>query len=156
MLPVKREIDRRMISWDPFRELMRMQEDMDHAFASMWRLGNEDVKTGRPWVPSIEVHEDKNQFTVEAELPGITKENLSLNLADETLTISGERKTKREEKEGGTLFSEITYGSFQRVIPFGQPVKAEAVKAEFKDGILKVTLPKAEETKTKEIKIDVK
>jgi HSP20 family protein len=154
MLPVKL-FDRKIRTWDPLRELLRMQEDMDRAFASLWRIGDGNQKAARAWVPSIEVFEDKTQFTVEAELPGVSKEDLSLNVSEDTVTLSGERKYHQEEKEGSALLSEMVYGTFQRVIPLGQPVKTDAVKAEFKDGILTVTLPKAEISKTKEIKIEV-
>jgi HSP20 family protein len=156
MLPAKTFFDRKIRTWDPLRELLRMQEDMDRAFASLWRVGNGNQKAARAWVPSIEVFEDKNQFTVEAELPGVSKEDLSLNVSEDTVTLSGERKVRHEDKEASALLSEMVYGTFERAIPLGQPVKTDAVKAEFKDGILKITLPKAEQTRTREIKIEVK
>jgi HSP20 family protein len=155
MLPVKTISGRRLAVWDPFRDFLRMHEDRDRAFASLWRMGIGDLIPAGAWVPSIEVYENKNNIIVEAELPGVTKDNVSLNLTDDALSIEGERKDEREKKGEHYLLREATYGSFHRVIPLSQAVDGAKVKAEYKDGILKVTLPKAEETKSREIKIEV-
>jgi HSP20 family protein len=155
MLPVKSISGRKRDVWDPFRDLLRMHEDMDRTFASLWRMGDGDLIPSGTWAPSVEVYEDKNSIIVEAELPGVTKDNVSLNLTDGALTIKGERKDEREKKGEHYLLHEATYGSFHRVIPLPQAVDNVKVKAEYKDGVLKVTLPKVEESKNREIKIEV-
>ena len=155
MFPVISLIQRRAGSWDPFRDLFRTHEGIDRVFSSFWDQDRDLALTG-PWVPSVEVYEDKDRVTVKAELPGVTQDDLSVNVTEDTLTISGERKNKREDNEGSTLFSETIYGNFHRAIPLKQAVKLDETKAVFKDGILEVTLPKAEESKSREIKIEIK
>lgn len=155
MLAVKSISVRRLGVWDPFRDLSRMHEDRDCAFSSLWRMKEGDLIPADTWVPSVEVYENKNTMIVEAELPGVTKDNVSLNLNDDVLSIHGERRDEREKKGEHYLLCESTYGSFHRVIPLPHAVDSAKVKAEYKDGILKVTLPKAEEAKVREIKIDV-
>ena len=89
-------------------------------------------------------------------IPGVKKEDVSITLLEDVLTIKGERKFEHKENKENYLLFEGTYGSFHRTVQFPRPVKADAVKAEYKDGILEIQLPKADEAKTKEIKISVK
>ena len=147
---------RSVARWGPFRDLLRMDDDMDHAFTSLWQIGGSDPLSVGGWVPTVEVYEDKKNVFVEAELPGVNKEDISLNLTGEVLTIQGERKDEQEKKDEHYILREATYGSFYRVVQLPHEVDHVKGTAEYKDGILKVTLPKAEKSKGRVIKIDVK
>lgn len=105
--------------------------------------------------PKIEMYEDKNEVVVKAELPGIKKEDLEVNLQENILTIRGERKNEKEEKEKGYYYSERSYGFFERSFEIPEKVLHDKIKASFKDGILEIRLAKSEEAKRKEIKIKV-
>src|ERR1700752_5107959 len=97
------------------------------------------------WNPAVNVYQDKDQFTVVVELPGLKKEEIQISLHDDTLTISGERK--REESSAQEFLTERLYGNFQRSLTLPTAVDAEKVKASYKDGLLQVVLPKAEAAK---------
>jgi HSP20 family protein len=106
------------------------------------------------WNAAVDVYQDKDQFTVVVELPGLKKEEIEISLHDDTLTISGERK--REESSEQEFLTERSYGKFQRSLTLPSAVDAEAVKANYKNGLLQVVLPKAEQTKPKQIEVDLK
>jgi HSP20 family protein len=143
--------------WEPFRDLRKMHDEMDRLFSSLWpKTDARDEHAGSAWTPAIDVYEEKEQYVVKAELPGVKKEDVSLSLMDDVLTIKGERRYEKEEKQEGFLRVESAYGTFQRALQLPQSVKGDAVTAEFKDGILRITLPKAESVKSREIKIDAK
>jgi HSP20 family protein len=151
MLPVR---DGRGLSvWEPFRDLQRIKDEMDRLFPAYWPKA-QDQNT--EWRPALEVQEAEDKIVVRAEIPGVKKEDVSITLLEDVLTIKGERKFEHEEKRDNYLLLEGSYGSFHRTVQLPRPVKADAVKAEYKDGILEIQLPKAEEAKTKEIKINVK
>jgi HSP20 family protein len=105
------------------------------------------------WSPALDVYQDKDHFTVVAELPGFKKDQIELSLHQGALTISGERKQENADKEG--VRSERYFGRFQRTVTLPAPVNADQVRASFQDGILKVELPKAEEAKPKQIEVSV-
>lgn len=107
------------------------------------------------FIPSLEVKEKKDKFIVKAELPGMEKEDVNVSIDGNLLTIRGERKQEKEEKEEGFYRSEIRYGSFQRTIELTNEVDRENVKAAYKNGVLKLTLPKSKEAKTKQIEVKV-
>jgi HSP20 family protein len=108
-----------------------------------------------PRQPAIEVTEDKDTVIVKAEIPGLKKEDLRVDLSNTLLTIGGERKQEQEKKGKGFYYSERSYGSFSRTIQLPADVLAEQASATFKDGILEVRLPKTEEAKRKAVKIKV-
>jgi HSP20 family protein len=105
--------------------------------------------------PIVDVFEEKDDIVVKAELPGIEKDNIEVNLADHTLTIKGEKKKEEEIKEANYYRAERSYGSFLRTLDLPRDVRADQVKASFKNGILEVRMPKTEEAKAKEIKVKV-
>ena len=105
--------------------------------------------------PVVDVFEDKNDIVVKAELPGLDKDNIEVNLTDNTLTIKGEKKKEEEVKEENYYRCERAYGSFVRSVELPKAVHADKVKASFKNGILEVRVPKTEEAKAKEIKVKV-
>ena len=107
------------------------------------------------WAPPLDLHEDKDQYTVSLELPGLKREDISVQIEDGDLVITGERKSENVSESTEVHRQERFYGKFARTISLGAEVKAESVKAAYKDGILTVTLPKAEAAKPKQIDVSV-
>ncbi len=105
--------------------------------------------------PAVDLYEEKDDIVVKAELPGMGKDNIEVNLTDHMLTIKGEKKKEEEIKEKDYYRSERSYGSFVRTLELPKDVHADKIKASFKNGILEVRLPKTEEDKSKEIKVKV-
>lgn len=156
MLPVKKDVNFGLGIWDPFRNLERMHEDVDNLFASLWPRGDHKLLESRGWLPAVDLYEEKNHYVVKVDVPGVRKEDLSLSLSEDILTIKGERKQENEVKKENFFRHEGVYGAFHRAVHIPGSVKPDSVTADYADGVLKVVLPKAEEEKTKEIKIKVK
>jgi HSP20 family protein len=127
---------------------------MDRVFESTYGTFSRSPAPLSRWNAAVDVYQDKDQFTVVVELPGLKKEEIEISLHDDTLTISGERK--REESSEQEFLTERSYGKFQRSLTLPSAVDAEAVKANYKNGLLQVVLPKAEQTKPKQIEVDLK
>lgn len=131
-----------IIRWNPVREMAAMQNIMD-------RLMDDTLRSVRPDLEGIalalDVHEDGNNYVVTTSLPGVDADNIKINLNDNVLTIDAEIPEKKIEREGvKTLMQERTYGKFSRTIRLPQPVNAEKVEAQYQDGVLTLTLPKAD------------
>ena len=122
-----------------------MQEELDRLF--------ESPLTG--WAPALDVHEDKNNFVVRTELPGLKREDIEVSLHDGALLISGERKSEKVEAGVEVHRQERFFGKFQRALTLPTPVAADKITAQYKDGVLTVTLPKIEEAKPKKIDVSV-
>jgi HSP20 family protein len=105
--------------------------------------------------PVVDIYEDKDNFVVKAELPGMKKEDIDVSLHDGSLSISGERKGEKKWEEAEVYRAERFFGRFQRTVALPAPVASGGIKAQYKDGILTVTLPKAEEAKPKQIDVQV-
>ena len=127
-----------------FSRLANLQDELDRLF------GTQPV-----WVPAMDVQEDKDNYIFRAELPGLKREDIEVSLQDGTLVISGERKIEKVEEGVEVHWQERYYGKFQRALTLPEPVAADKVKAEYKDGVLIVTLPKTEEAKPKKIDVSV-
>jgi HSP20 family protein len=142
--------------WRPFRELERMRREMDRLWDSLveGRPGRRVEEIGE-WLPSLDVSETKNDLLVKAELPGLDPKEIDISVANGILTIKGEKKQEKEEKEENYHLVERSYGSFVRSVQLPKDVQSDNISASFKNGILKITLPKSEEAKKKEIKIKV-
>ncbi|HSB04211.1 MAG TPA: Hsp20/alpha crystallin family protein [Thermodesulfobacteriota bacterium] len=142
--------------WKPFRDLERMRGEMDRLWDSFFetegvkRKG--DVGT---WMPNLDLSETKNEIIVKAEIPGLDPKDIDISLSEGVLTIKGEKKQEKEEKDSNFHLVERSYGSFTRLVRLPKEVKGEKISASYKDGVLKITLPKSEEAKKKEIKIRV-
>jgi HSP20 family protein len=146
-----------MIPWRPFGgELSSLRQEMDR----LWdRFVGESPLARRitgEWWPTVDVSETKDNFVIKAELPGIDEKDVSVTISGDVLTIKGEKKKEEEEKDEHHYRAERYYGSFQRSFQLPSSVKADKIEADFDKGILKVTLPKVEEAKKKEVKIKVK
>ncbi|MGV3532800.1 MAG: Hsp20/alpha crystallin family protein [Chthoniobacteraceae bacterium] len=107
------------------------------------------------WSPALDVYDEKDSLLVKVELPGMKKEDIQINLQNGVLTVSGERKHEFEKKEGETFRSERYFGKFQRSVTLPTQVAPDGIKASYKDGVLAIRLPKAEEAKPRQIDVDV-
>ena len=143
---------------DPFGALHRDVERLFEDFTRNWPnpRGALAVGEGQALMPSIDVHETDNGLEVTAEIPGVDEKDVDVTLSDNVLTIKGEKKSEREEKDEGRVLSERTYGSFQRSFSLPYEVDAARVEATFEKGVLTVSLPKSPETRSKTTRIDVK
>jgi HSP20 family protein len=146
-----------LIRWDPFREIAALQERMNRLFSDIRTQSpfrEEEIVQGS-WVPAVDIYETNEAIVLNAELPGVAPEDISVEVKDNTLTLKGEKKFAREVKEENYHRVERAYGTFQRAFTLPGTVAQEKVKAQFKDGVLKITLPKVEEAKPKQIKVEV-
>jgi HSP20 family protein len=141
-------------SWG-FGHLTNLRDELERLFevplAEMAR--NSQLLSG--WTPAFDLYEDKDNVYVRAELPGMRKEDIDLSMHNGSLSISGERKNDEKLKDAEVYRAERFFGRFQRTITLNTPVAVDKVKAQYKDGILSVTLPKAEEAKPKQIDVSV-
>jgi len=143
--------------WDPFRNMTDIQGEVNRLFASF--MGRPTASTTgsavRAWVPVLDMHETKDDLVLNFELPGVAEKDVSLSITGDLLTVKGERAFNRESKEESVHHVERIYGKFERSVQLRMPVQADKVKATYRDGVLEVKLPKAEEVKPKPIKIDI-
>ncbi|MBC7330678.1 Hsp20/alpha crystallin family protein [bacterium] len=141
-----------LMRWRPFEELLSLRREMDRLFDELF----ERRPTRREeFHPLTDIKETENEFIVKMELPGVKPEDVEITLTGDTLTIRGEKKEEERTEKENYLRVERCYGAFQRSFTLGTAVKADEVKATYKDGVLEVRVPKAEEAKPKPIKIKV-
>jgi HSP20 family protein len=136
-----------------FERLTNMRDELDRVFESPFASFFRPLGSLNRWNPAVDVYQDKDQFTVYAELPGLKKEEIEISLNGETLTIGGERK--HEANADQSFRTERFFGKFQRSLTLPVPVNTQKVSAVYRDGILKVVLPKAEEAKPKQIPVSL-
>lgn len=143
-------------TWDPFRELEDLSSRLASGFGrSLWRREGKDNLAMAEWAPVVDITEDKKEYLINAELPGVKKEDVKVTVEHGMLTIRGERKFEHEEKEEKAHRIERAYGSFMRSFSVPDDADAGKIDAEFKDGMLKIRLPKSETAKPKQIDIKV-
>jgi HSP20 family protein len=142
---------RDIVRWDPFRELESLRREMERLFDTF--LGERRFDREFTWAPAVEVKELPDKFVLKVDLPGIKKEDIKLEVSDNILTISGERKEEKEEKEAQYYRREIVYGSFYRSIQLPPNVDPEKITAKLENGVLTIEIPKTEKAKAKEIPI---
>jgi HSP20 family protein len=145
-----------MMRRDPFNEMKNIQEDFNRLFNTALPnlFSGDDVLSGK-WSPRVDIYEDQNSIMLEADLPGVKAEDFKLSIENYKLTLSGERKFENELKGENFHRVERSYGSFNRTFTLPSTVNIDAVKADFKDGVLRVTLPKREEVKARQIEVKV-
>jgi HSP20 family protein len=143
--------------WDPFKELEDMQSRLATLFGRMpvRKDGGKEAMTVAEWVPLVDIVEDEKEYLIKAELPEVKKEDVKVTVEDDVLTITGERKYEKEEKGKKYHRVERAYGSFERSFTLPEDADGSKVSAEFKDGILKVRLPKSEKAKPKAVEVKV-
>ncbi len=143
--------------WDPFRELEDLQSRLSTLFgrAPLRKNGGKEVMTVAEWAPLVDITEDEKEYLIKAELPEVKKEEVKLTVHDDVLSISGERKYEKEEKGKKYHRVERAYGSFTRSFTLPEDADASKVAADYKDGVLKVHLPKSEKAKPKSIEVKI-
>jgi len=145
------------LSWTPFRQLSSLRDEIDRLFeAPLSSLTELSQPFSGGWVPAIDLYEDRDNYVVKMELPGMKKEEIDISLHNGVLSITGERKDEEKHEDAETYRSERFFGRFQRSVTLPAVVEGDKVNASYKDGILTVTLPKAEEAKPKQITINAK
>ena len=141
--------------WDPFRELTALQNRMNRLFEQQYGNGGEESLTAGAFVPPVDIYEDEHGIQIKLEVPGIEEKDLDVKVENNVLTISGERKLEKEEKEENFRRVERRYGSFTRSFTLPNTVNTEDISAEYSNGILKVKLGKRAEAKPKQIKVNI-
>ncbi len=152
-----------LVRWNPERELLNVEREFNKLFNVFNRRFGFDVHDYKGeeienavWTPLTDISEDKDQYTLKMDLPGIKKEDVKLSLVDGELIISGERKQEHEEKDSKYHRIERSFGKYYRSFSLPQKIEADKINAEFRDGQLTITVPKAEEAKPKELEIKIK
>ncbi|MEA5616615.1 Hsp20/alpha crystallin family protein [Cronbergia sp. UHCC 0137] len=145
-----REIDR----WDPFREVDSLQRQMNRVFDRLIPTDGGE-RGGFNLIPAAEIEETDDALHLRLEVPGIEAKDINVEVTPDSVSISGERRSETKAEREDYIRSEFRYGKFQRVIPLPSLVQNEQVKAEYKDGILRLTLPKAESERQKAIKVNI-
>lgn len=142
-----------LANWTPLDRLASLRDEMNRLFDFSWPSRDSGLFSG--WSPAVDVYDDKDNFVVNCELPGMKKSEIEISLHDGVLTIGGERKQESERKEGETFRSERYFGKFQRSVTLPASVDGSKVKASYKDGLLSIELPKAEDAKPRHIEVNV-
>jgi len=144
-----------LVKWNPWREMSAMPDSLDRLFDDpFFRLGRmaEDSGLGM-WNPAVDLYEKDDYVMIKAELPGVDKNDINIDLKDRLLTLSGERTHEKETNEENYYRRERSYGKFQRTFTLPADVDSDQIKAEFKDGVLQIEIPKPEEKKAKKVTI---
>ena len=144
-----------LVRWTPFGEMTAMQNRINRMFnGPYWPAGRMDDDTAMGmWNPAVDLYEKDDHFVIKAELPGVNKKDIAIDLKDRVLTLSGERSYENEVKEENYYRRERSYGKFQRVFTLPADVDSDKIKAEFNDGLLQIEVPKPEEQKPKQVTI---
>jgi HSP20 family protein len=153
-----------LVRWEPFREFgglrqlrefESLQREMNRLFDSLMRTDDGGTSSSMTFMPAAEIQETPEAIHLKLEVPGMEAKDLDVQVTGEAVLISGERQSENKTQEGGMTRSEFRYGSFRRVIPLPTRIKNDSVQAEYKNGILSLTLPKAEEEKNKVFKVNL-
>jgi HSP20 family protein len=146
-----------LVRWRPTRDVFRLRDEMDRLFDDfMERFPARKDFGDRMWSPDVDVHETDSEVVVKAEIPGMEQKDINVTIKDNVLMLKGEKKQEKEKKETNYHRIERTYGSFSRSFTLPTMVVSDKATAQYKNGILTITLPKTEEVKPKEIAVDVK
>jgi len=142
--------------WRPMRGFLDIREELDRLFDDLMSTSELGYPAAGTWSPRVDVSETDDEIIVSAELPGIDREDIKVNVEDNVLTFSGEKKQEKETKKRNYHRIERSYGSFHRSFTLPTKIESDRVKATFKDGVLTIHLPKADEAKTRQIPVEVK
>jgi HSP20 family protein len=146
-----------IVRWEPFRDLLSLQERMNRMFDESYRSrtgGEDDWALGGSWAPPVDIYERDGNIVLKAELAGLDPKDVDIRVENNVLTLRGERKFENEVKRENFHRVERSYGTFTRSFTLPSAVDTERIKADFKDGVLQVTLPTREEAKPKQIAIN--
>ena len=141
--------------WEPFREFTTLQDRMNRLFRDTYGDGRDEALTTSNFAPPVDVYEDEHNITLKIEVPGIDEKDIDVRIENNTLTVHGERKFEKEEKEENFRRVERQYGSFTRTFTLPNTVDREKVQADYDKGVLKIQLAKKAEAKPKQIKVNV-
>ncbi len=146
-----------LVKWNPFSELEEVSNRLNRIFGRLPARteSGTDMLAMADWTPSVDISETDSAYLIKAEIPEVKKENVKVNLQDGMLTISGERHQEKEEKDKKFHRIERSYGSFARSFRVPDDADATTVSAQFKDGMLNVTLPKSKKTESKSINVSI-
>lgn len=144
-----------LVRWRPMRDLWSIQDEINRMFDNFFGRTERGEWTESHWAPAVDIAENKDNLMVNVEVPGMKKEDIKVTYQDGILTVKGERKQQKEEKDKSFHRVERSYGSFCRSFTLPTAVQGDKIKANYKDGVLSIALPKVEEAKPKEISIDV-
>jgi HSP20 family protein len=142
-----------IVRWEPLRELSSLQSEMNRLFDGMFEPAG-DVSGARRWIPPMDLVETEDHFVLRADLPGVSEEDVKIELDDRVLTLSGERKSDHETKREGFYRVERAFGSFSRSLTLPQGVDPDSVTASFAHGVLEVRIPKPAQAKPRRISIN--
>src|SRR5579864_5475897 len=140
--------------WEPFREFSTLQDRMNRLFRESYE-GQDQSLTTSSFAPAVDVYEDEHNVALKIEVPGIDEKDIDIRVENNTLTVHGDRKIEKEEKEENYRRVERQYGSFTRTFTLPPTVDTDNVQATYDRGVLKITLPKKAEAKPKQIKVNV-
>ena len=141
--------------WDPFREFNTLQDRMNRLFHDSFGEGREEALTTTAFAPPVDVYEDEHNVTLKIEVPGIEEKDIDVRIENNTMTVHGERKFEKDEKEENYRRVERQYGSFTRTFTLPNTVDTENVSANYDKGVLKIKLAKKAEAKPKQVKVNV-
>jgi len=148
-----------LMKWTPFQDLLDIQKEMnqllDRFFSNTAFDGDRESAFLTTWNPSVDIKETKDEFVVQAELPGLKKKDVRITYKDGVLTIEGERKQEKEEKDKNFYRVERQFGKFYRAFQIPGAIKEDQIQAKFKDGLLTIRLPKSDEEKAREIEVKI-
>jgi HSP20 family protein len=146
-----------IVRFDPFRELTTMQDRINRIFGDVYhRNVDDDLMTRGDWMPPVDIYQNGNQeLVIKAELPGLKKEDIDVRVENNTLTLRGERKREETVKNEQFHRVERSYGAFSRSFSLPSTIDTEKVNADFKDGVLSITLPLREEARPRQIEVKV-
>jgi len=140
-----------LVRWEPMRELNALQGEMNRLFNSFFDEGGNGGQ--RRWVPAVDLYEREDSLVLKADLPGMSEDDVQIEVRDNVLTVSGERRDEQEEKQNGYYRVERSFGRFSRSLQLPGGIDTSAIAASFDNGVLQVTIPKPEERKPRRIEI---
>jgi len=143
-----------IVRYSPYRGLTTLRDNINRMFDMAFPFEHPETGEVAQWRPTVDIYDQNGETVVRAELPGVNKEDISLDINDGVMNIKGERSSEEEVEEGSYYRKERLSGSFQRSVPLPEPVDADQVKATYKDGVLEVRVPKTEETGARRISIE--
>ena len=144
-----------LVRWNPMNEMFSLRRPLNRMFDDFFLPGTttEDGSLTRGWNPVVDIYDNEDKIVIKAELPGVNKKDIEIDIKDRVLTLKGERSADKELKEDNYYRREMTYGRFERSFNLPAEVDPDKVKADYKDGILKVEVPKPEHKKPKQITV---
>ena len=143
------------VTLSPVRDLFPTQDELSRLFDGFFTRTPLRGDLAPMFTPAVDIEETAEEFVFKADLPGISQKDVKVNVMGDTLTIRGERKQESERKNGGMRRTERIHGAFERTFRLGTPVRNDQVKAQYKDGVLEIHVPKAEEAKLREVEVQV-